>query len=162
MNNIVIRHFHTRDSQPIAKLFYDTVHAVNAKDYTQKQIDAWAPKLSLREQEMWLGNLRARLSKNRSFVATHGETIVGFADISSDGYLDHMYIHKDYQRQGVATALLHHLEQETIQLGVREIWTEASITAKPFFEHHSYVVIQPQTVTTRGVSMVNFLMRKRK
>ena len=26
----------------MAELFYDTVHTLNAKDYTQEQLDAWA------------------------------------------------------------------------------------------------------------------------
>ena len=35
----------------------------------------------------------------------------GFADMDADGYLDRLYVHKDYQGRGVATALCDALEQ---------------------------------------------------
>lgn len=89
-----------------------------------------------------------------------GGQVVGFADITKDGYLNRMFVHKNHQGQGIASALLRVLEYEMTQLGVTEIHTDASITAKPFFERHGFVTVQPQTVTVRGVSMVNFKMVK--
>lgn len=32
-----------RDARAAAELFHETVHAVNARDYTSEQLDAWAP-----------------------------------------------------------------------------------------------------------------------
>ena len=37
-----IRAYHPTDCEQIAQLFYETVHTINAKDYTQEQLDAWA------------------------------------------------------------------------------------------------------------------------
>ena len=31
--------------------------------------------------------------------------IIGFGDIAQMGYLDRLYVHEDYQRQGVASGL---------------------------------------------------------
>lgn len=39
---MVIREYNSNDSPFMSKLFYDTVHTVNAKDYTNEQLDAWA------------------------------------------------------------------------------------------------------------------------
>ena len=37
-----IRKYMPCDCIHIAKLFYDTVHTINAKDYTKEQLNAWA------------------------------------------------------------------------------------------------------------------------
>ncbi len=39
---MVIREYQTLDCKVLAELFYNTVHTVNAKDYTKEQLDAWA------------------------------------------------------------------------------------------------------------------------
>jgi putative acetyltransferase len=52
------------------------------------------------------------------------------------------------------------LEIEARKLGLTKMYTEASITAKPFFEHHGYQVTQPQTVVRRNVKLVNYKMTK--
>ena len=37
-----IRAYRREDIKEIAELFYNTVHTVNAADYTEEQLDAWA------------------------------------------------------------------------------------------------------------------------
>lgn len=37
-----IREYQSSDCKELTKLFYNTVHTVNAKDYTEEQLDAWA------------------------------------------------------------------------------------------------------------------------
>lgn len=39
---MLIREYITCDCKQLAELFYQTVHAVNAKDYTKEQLDVWA------------------------------------------------------------------------------------------------------------------------
>jgi len=41
-NKMFIREYQSSDCKELAKLFYNTVHTVNAKDYTKEQLDAWA------------------------------------------------------------------------------------------------------------------------
>lgn len=158
--SFVIRKFIDSDAKQIGTLFYDTVHSVNLQNYTQEQVDAWAPQLSGSEQEERVTRFKKSLGECISYVAENEGIVIGFACITGNGYLDFIYVHKDYQRQGVASALLNTLEQEAVQLGVKQIWANVSITAKPFFERHGYVTVQPQTVNVRGVSMNNFKMEK--
>ena len=63
------------------------------------------------------------------FDVIENEVIVGFGDIDKTGYLDHLFVHADYQGKGIATAVCNQLEQ-AVQ---GDITTQASITAKPFF-----------------------------
>ena len=39
---MIIREYRSADCKELADLFYNTVHIVNAKDYTKEQLDAWA------------------------------------------------------------------------------------------------------------------------
>lgn len=128
-----VREFHVTDVDQIVTLVYQTVHAINAYDYTVEQVAAWAPKLSADERKERIQRLRESLSHNISYVAVRATIIVGFADITVDGYLDHLFAHKDFQGQGSASGLLHRVQREA--LGHEPIRTDASITAKPFFEH---------------------------
>lgn len=37
-----IRQYQQSDCKELTELFYNTVHTVNAKDYTKEQLDVWA------------------------------------------------------------------------------------------------------------------------
>lgn len=73
--DIVIRQFRASDIAAIVSLFYETVHAVNKRDYAREQLEAWAPPGEEAERAAsWL----ASLARNRSCVAEIGGQLVGF------------------------------------------------------------------------------------
>ena len=76
--------------------------------------------------------------------------------MADNGYLDRLYVHKDYQGQGIASALCDALEQAVS--GPYE--THASLTARPFFAQRGYQVVKEQQVERKGVLLTNFVMRK--
>ena len=39
---MIIREYQQDDCKEITELFYNTVHTVNSKDYTEEQLIAWA------------------------------------------------------------------------------------------------------------------------
>ncbi len=84
----------------------------------------------------------------------------GFSDLEADGHLDMMFVDPRFQGRGVATALLERVEAEARSLSLSRIFTEASITARPFFERRGFRLIAPQTVELRGQRLVNFRMEK--
>ncbi len=145
---MIIRKYQTSDCKKLAELFYNTVHTINAKDYTQEQLNAWAP------DQIDLEEWNKSFQENFTFVALDNKTIIGFGDIDKTGFLNRLFIHKDYQRMGVASAICNELEK-TVQ---GRILTNASITAKPFFEKRGYKVIKEQQVKRQGVELTNFLM----
>ena len=147
---MVIRKYRSSYCKEIIELFYNTVHTVNAKDYTKEQLDVWATgKVEL---EKWDKSFQEHFT----VVAVDEEIIVGFGDIDKTGYLDRLYVHHDYQKKGVATAICNELEK-VVQ---SNITTYASITAKPFFEKRGYKVIKEQKVERQGVFLTNFCMEK--
>ncbi|MCE5173019.1 GNAT family N-acetyltransferase [Paenibacillus profundus] len=154
---ITIREFCPPDVQQMVELFYDTVHTVNARDYSKAQLEAWAPRA---EQEARAGQWQSSFRDRFAYVAECEGEIVGFGDMAADGYLDRLYVHKDYQGQGIASALVAALERDAGRAGVRRVHTDASLTARPFFEKQGYAVIRTQSVERKGVMLTNIRMEK--
>lgn len=154
--NINIRYLKPEDIDTCIKLFQETVHSVNASDYTADQLEIWAPKIIKPENEWW-----QTLLQNISLVAEINDEIVGFIDMTHTGYLDRLFVHKDYQRKGIAAALLRELENMARQQSISEITTEASITAKPFFEAKGYQVSKEQRKLFGNTEFINYIMKKK-
>lgn len=146
-----LREYITSDCEQLAKLFYQTVHSVNAKDYTREQLDVWATgKADLTE---W----NKTFLEHYTIVAVEHDEIVGFGDIDKTGYLDRLFVHKDHQGKGIASAICDTLEQWA---GKGTITTHASITAKPFFEKRGYHMVREQQVNRNDIILINYLMKK--
>ena len=146
-----LREYIPSDCAQLAELFHQTVHSVNAKDYTQEQLDAWATGEV--DFQAWDESFRT----HRTIVATENGAIVGFGDMDETGYLDRLYVHKDYQGQGIASAICDELERFAAG---KTFATHASITAKLFFQHRGYHVVRKQEVIRHGVALTNFVMEK--
>lgn len=147
-----IRPYRPEDCEALARLFYDAVHTVNAKDYTKAQLDVWATGNV--DLEAWDRSLTAHFT----LVAEENGVITGFGDMDSSGYLDRLYVHRDFQGKGIASVLCDRLESCVSGL----ITTHASITARPFFEKRGYRLIKEQQVERRGVLLTNFVMEKQR
>jgi putative acetyltransferase len=152
--NIILREYHSEDCAEIMQLFYDTIHSVNAADYNENQLDAWAPK------EIDIAYWDSRFLQDHAVVAEKDGIIVGIGTLKSAGYFDLLYVHKDYQRIGIATLIADEIERCFRVNGITTVTTDASITARPFFENRGYVVLKKQSVETRGQSLINFKMQK--
>ena len=149
--DIRIRKYKSADCAEMAKLFYDTVHTGNARDYTKQQLDAWASgNVDLKEWD-------ASFLAHDTMIAEVGGKIVGFGDMREDGYLDRLYVHKDFQGRGIGTVLCDFLERAC---GAEKFSVHASITAKPFFEAQGYVAVKRQQVRRGGVALTNYVMEK--
>jgi putative acetyltransferase len=100
------------------------------------------------------------LLENISYVAEYNNLIVGFGDLTVQGYLDRLFVHKNFQGQGIAAAIMERLESRGKALKIKEITTASSITAKPFFEKVGFAVVKEQHVEVRGEMLTNFVMKK--
>jgi N-acetylglutamate synthase-like GNAT family acetyltransferase len=150
----LIRDYNRSDTPAIARLFYDTVHFVNRKDYSAQQIDAWAPIVP--DVQEW----HSRMSRRCTLVAEQHGQIIAFAELECDGHLDMFYCQKDIVRRGIGRSLYAAVELRAIGLGLKRIFVEASITARPFFERCGFSTLAEQTVARNGVALSNFRMEK--
>ncbi len=149
-----MRLYQPRDNAVLARLFSETVHVINVADYSPEEVEVWSGNPP--DMERWQGQAEGRTV----FVAEHDSEIVGFITFEPNGHLDHLYVHHRFQRQGVASALFRRIEEEAVSRGVDRIFTKASITARPFFEHMGFRVTASQSVDVKGISFLNYRMEK--
>ena len=154
LHAVNVRAYQPTDNPVLARLFADTVRAINSPDYSLEQLEVWASDPP--DIESW----RSELSGRIVFVAEHDSEILGFATFEPNGHIDHLYVHYRFQRRGVASALLRQIEGQGASLGINRIFAEASITARPFFERAGFRVIAPQRVAVNGASFLNYRMEK--
>lgn len=151
---IILRSFRPDDIPALFELFRGTVQQVNSRDYTPEQLAAWAPvEIDL---VRW-----ATLAERYTVVAEVDGTVAGFADLEPDGHIDRFFVHADYQRRGVGMALMRAVSAEAERIGATRLFAEVSITARPFFEGHGFVVLAEQQVMVRGVALTNYRMERR-
>lgn len=155
MSNIYsITQIENSDISELIKLFRDTVHHINCKDYSKAQIDVWAPETI--NTARWLDSFR----NSYAIKVLYKNQIVGFSNVDSSGYLDMFYVHKDYQNQGIGTLMINDLESWCIKNNITEITSFVSITARPFFEAKGYSVFFENEVIRDGISLINYKMNK--
>ena len=152
---MTVRKYLSKDCEKTVELFYNTIHSVNATDYTETQLNAWAPK------DMDLSEWDNKLLNNYSVIVEKDDMIIGFGVAEETGYFDLLYIHKNYQGIGAATLIADDIEEYVYRKGIQSITTAASITAKPFFEKRGYLVLQEQNVECRSQYFTNFKMKKK-
>lgn len=150
-----IREFIITDTEEIMQLFYDTIHQINIRDYTQEQVDAWAPKHM--DVQTWIKRMQDRMT----YVAEENGKIIGFAELERNGHIGCFYCHADHQNMGVGKALFNQIQFTAENLGLQKLFVEVSITAKTFFERMGFSAIATEEVELRGVKLFANVMEKR-
>lgn len=161
---VSVRPLRDADIPTVIDVFRASVRLVALRDYTLDQVMAWAPDeidpatwaKRYATRQAWVAE--AAVAELRAAGPRAG--VFGFIELEGQDHLDMMYVHPAHQGQGAATALLIHLESAARLLGARRLRTEASITARPFFERRGFRLIAEQTVALRGQSFINFRMEK--
>jgi putative acetyltransferase len=152
---MVIRPYCQGEELELLRLFFNTIHHINIRDYTACQIAAWAPPII--NPELW----RERMRILNPCVCDSHNKIVGYAGMDSSGYIDHFYVHHQCQRCGVGTLLYEHLEEIARQEQLHQLFANVSITARPFFEAKGFTVAASQEVAIGTERLQNFRMEKR-
>ncbi|MGL5250777.1 MAG: GNAT family N-acetyltransferase [Enterovibrio sp.] len=151
---ITIRKYKKSDPPDLWAIFYHTIRNVNLRDYTQAQVEAWAP------DEVSFAAWRQKMEAISPFVAEIKGEIVGYADLQKDGLIDHFFCHHAYQGRGVGRRLMEHLLSVGESQGITRFHSEVSITARPFYEKFAFKIVREQTVEVRGQKLRNFVMEK--
>jgi len=151
---VTIRDYVEVDAEALWNLHFYTIRNINIRDYTKEQVEAWA------SERLDLSVWKNRMKGLSPFVAEINGTIVGYTDLQPNGLIDHFFCHHEYQGQGVGKALLSHVFNIGNQRKVKRFYSEVSITARPFYEHFGFKVIQEQEMEVRGQKLNNFVMEK--
>ena len=151
---MVVRQYQADDLVTVVAIFQRSVREIASLDYTREQTTAWAPDIP--DLAAW----SQRLGNENVFVCEHRGQLAGFASVMPSGHIALLYVHPESKRQGVAGALCEHIVEWAMARKVKQLFTEASVTARPFFERHGFRMVRAQVVEARGVSMTNFQMER--
>ena len=149
-----IRRYRLGEEDSLWALYFNTTHHVIAREYTQAQVNSWAPADA--DMEAWA----ERLATKNPLVAIEDGQIVGFAELEPDGHIDYFYCHHEWQRCGVGTALLQIVETEAKCFGLDALHAEVSTTAVAFFRAKGFEVIEERENIVCGAPAKQYLMRK--
>ena len=154
-DEVEIREYGSDDASATLAVFLAAVTDTAAADYLPEQIAAWA-RPGQRDLSEWD---RSRLATN-TYVAVVDGSIAGFSDVSDEGYIDTMFVHPRHGRRGTGRTLLSFLEDRARRFGAQQLSADVSLTARPLFEAHGFVVKAEQHPIASGVEMTNFRMAK--
>jgi putative acetyltransferase len=155
--DITIRNYQKGDAKELTDLFHDSIHAIAATQYNAAQREAWCPTPP--DYLHW----QTRLNQTKPFVAvstSHGGQIAGFIELIQPDKIDCLYVHPAFARQGVAGQLYKHLENKARQQNMKQLLVDASLLAKPLFEHAGFTEIRRNEVQRNGAILINFSMIK--
>lgn len=68
---IIIRNYKESDTKALWDIHFNTIRNVNIRDYSQVQVEVWAPDV-------------------------FDNVIVGYTDLQSNGLIDHFFCHHEY------------------------------------------------------------------
>ncbi|QDW63223.1 GNAT family N-acetyltransferase [Oerskovia sp. KBS0722] len=151
---MILRAYDESDAEATLRVFLRAVRVTASKDYSPEQVAAWG------SDDIPLDAWGVKRLQTGTVVAVEGDEVLGFSDVDERGYVDMMFVDPAVTRRGVASALLDHVTRTAREHGAVELTTYASLTARPFFEKHGFVVVEERQPVLRGVSLTNFSMRK--
>lgn len=149
-----IRSFAPDDVEALIGVFQSAVHQTAARDYDAAQRAAWAPPAPDR------GAWRARLQRNRPFVALWQGEVAGFADLQDDGLIDQFFVAAGHGGRGIGQALMDHLLEQAHARGIGALQADVSLTAEGFFARNGFAVQERRTPQRHGVALRNARMRR--
>jgi putative acetyltransferase len=152
---MMVRRVKRADIRQIARLYYETVHRVNARDYGPEQIQAWAPRVY--PDRFW----QRRFGHYLVPVTEADGRVVGFVELGEIGEIDCFYVHYAHQHRGIGAALMAQVEREARARGNRRLLADVSITAEPFFRRTGFRVARRQIKIYRNRAFKQAVMEKR-
>ncbi len=83
---MIVREFRIGDEPDLHKVFLSAIHEVAIRDYSPEQVAAWAP--ATLDPNLWADRMRGIAP----FVVEHEGKPIAYADVQSDGYIDHFFV----------------------------------------------------------------------
>lgn len=150
----LVRDYRPGEASDLAQLFYETVHSLNAADYTPAQLAAWAPEVP--DGAKW----EERMAANHTYVAYEEDKLLGFVELTDKGLVHMLYCQKDADREGVGGLLLERVEARAKYLKLGSLTVKSSATSLSFFENNGFKPVKKQMVLRQGTALQTVLMEK--
>ena len=138
----------------LREVYEDAILTCDNSFYSQQQLDAWSALAYLP------GVLDKSLKDGCGWVSCVNKTIEAFALKYPQNRLALLYCRGRSSRQGHATALLHQIEEDTLNERPINLKTEASLCSYQLLLRHGWRIIAPEEIYIGGVHFSRYLMEK--
>jgi putative acetyltransferase len=149
-----LRPFLPADIPLLSEIRFAAIEELTVDDYDEAQRRAWASVVD--DDEVFAQTLEKALT----LVALIGGGPVGFIALKDGGTIDQLYVYPAVARTGIASALVDAIEKLAAARGTATLVTDASDTAKPFFEARGYQAVHRNTIEVDGLWLGNTRMTK--
>lgn len=146
--------YYSGEYKELADLFTRSVHELASQEYTFEQLCAWACEPV--DYLYW----KYRCELKRPFLYKVDESVAGFIELDPDGHIDCHYVHPNFTRQGIGTALLLHVMDIAQHLSLPRLYVEASHLIKPLYLKQGFICLSANQVIRNGVPLENWIMEK--
>lgn len=145
----------TRADLPAMKVLYQAaIEGLCQNDYSLAQREMWSA--SVNKTERW----EKLIEEQWVLLAWHGQTLAGFLSLLKADYIDFLYVNPHYAGRGIASLLLEKLKLKADTFRAHYLETDASITARPFFESRGFRLIRENKNQLGTEILINYRMRK--
>lgn len=131
---VSVRGYEPADAAATREVFSAAVRRTALSHYTEGQVRAWAPDHV--DLERWAQHRSAAWT----VVAVEDGRVVGFADLTSAGEMDMLFVHPDAARRGIATALVTAVTAQAARRGLRRVDVRASRVLQPLLERLGFTL----------------------
>lgn len=150
----MIRPAEASEINALSDVFIRAIEGSGRRDYDPAQIAAWTSKAHTSE-------FNSALSDGFTILAEHHDQPIAFAQLSPNDCIRMLYVDPEWASLGIATLMCQYLEDEARILGSTRLTTNASHTAKRFFESMGFKAAQEESVEINGVALTRTKMEKR-
>jgi putative acetyltransferase len=131
---VEFRPYAAGDAEATLAIFLRAVRETARAHYSPEQIAEWTADSG--DLDSWAA---ARAAAHTQLAIIEGQ-VAGFTDLDDRGYIDMLFVDPDFGRQGIASALIASMVALARQRGLPAVTTFASLTSRPVFERHGFVI----------------------
>ena len=147
-----IRRITRQDLPALTELFKRSVFEIAGRDYTPAQWAAWSLNA---ENPQWAERFLSTWTIG-AFIANQ---LAGFANLKSPTQLDCFYVHPDFQRQGIGSALFKAVSEQAQKAKAAFLESDISLTAEPFFRAQGWMALHRNKIQREDQILINTTMR---
>jgi putative acetyltransferase len=156
MGPALIRLYDSHDAPHLSVVFFDAVRKGALRDYSEAQVEAWAPELP----DPAAFDARAKDGRLVLVATNETGTPIAYGELETNGHIDHLYCHPDAMGKGVASAIYDRLELHARERRMAKLFAEASEAARRLFLEKGFAVVKRREFLLRGVMLHNYRMEK--
>jgi putative acetyltransferase len=156
MGALHIRLYEPKDALFLAAVFFAAVRTAGLRDYSQEQVEAWAPAI----QNSETFNRRARDGRLIYVAINERDEPVAHGDLETSVHIDYLYCRPEVIGTGVGAALYDMLEQQARIRQIAKLFVEACEAARRLFLRKGFTEVKRREFVLHGVSIHNYRMEK--